>query len=114
MMTDVRKISIETYDYPLQEHQIARYPLEQRDQSKLLLQLGKKISEDTFSQLAHYLPSETLLITNETKVIQARLHFKNANGASIEVFCLRAGRKRRRFTDQYFIQITCQMEMLCW
>ena len=87
-MTDVRKISIETYDYPLQEHQIARYPLEQRDQSKLLLQLGKKISEDTFSQLAHYLPSETLLITNETKVIQARLHFKNANGASIEVFCL--------------------------
>ncbi len=87
-MTDVRKISIEAYDYPLQEHQIARYPLEQRDQSKLLLQLGEKISEDTFAQLAHYLPSETLLITNETKVIRARLLFKNANGASIEVFCL--------------------------
>ncbi|KAF0130837.1 MAG: S-adenosylmethionine:tRNA ribosyltransferase-isomerase [Bacteroidetes bacterium] len=87
-MADVRKILIEAYDYPLQEHQIARYPLEQRDQSKLLLQLGKKISEDTFSQLGHYLPSGTLLITNETKVIQARLHFKNANGASIEVFCL--------------------------
>jgi S-adenosylmethionine:tRNA ribosyltransferase-isomerase len=88
MMTDVRRISIETYDYPLQEYQIARYPLEQRDQSKLLIQSGDEIRDGIFSQIHQYLPAQSLLITNETKVIRARLHFRNANGATIEVFCL--------------------------
>lgn len=87
-MDEVKKIAIEAYNYPLPEHRIARYPLAERDQSKLLLQIGDKLSQDIFSQIGIFLPQDSLLITNETKVIKARLLFKKEGGASIEVFCL--------------------------
>ena len=87
-MDEVKKIAIEAYNYPLPEHRIARYPLAERDQSKLLLQIGDKLSQDIFSQIGNFLPQDSLLITNETKVIKARLLFKKEGGASIEVFCL--------------------------
>lgn len=87
-MDEIKKIAIEAYNYPLPEHRIARYPLAERDQSKLLLQIGDKLSQDIFSQIGNFLPQDSLLITNETKVIKARLLFKKEGGASIEVFCL--------------------------
>lgn len=87
-MDDVRSIAIEDFNYPLPENRIARYPLAQRDQSKLLLQIGDNLSEAVFSQIGNFLPKNSLLITNETKVIKARLLFKKEGGAAIEVFCL--------------------------
>jgi len=87
-MHDIKKIQIDEYNYPLPEHRIARYPLAQRDASKLLVVQGNIISEDRFQKISTYLPQNSLLVLNETKVIQARLRFQNANGAAIELFVL--------------------------
>lgn len=83
-----RKIFISEYDYPLPDERIAQFPLEQRDKSKLVLLRDGKISEDIFSNVASYLPQNSLILFNETRVIHARLHFVKETGARIEVFCL--------------------------
>lgn len=83
-----RKIYISEYDYPLPDVRIAQYPLEQRDGSKLAVLRNGKISEDIFSNVASYLPQNSLILFNETRVIHARLHFVKDTGARIEVFCL--------------------------
>ncbi|MBZ0241717.1 MAG: S-adenosylmethionine:tRNA ribosyltransferase-isomerase, partial [Bacteroidales bacterium] len=88
-MHDIKKIQIDEYNYLLPEHRIARYPLAQRDASKLLVARGKVISEDRFLKISNYLPPNSLLVLNETKVVQARLRFQNANGAAIELFVLK-------------------------
>jgi len=85
---DPRSINIERYDYPLPDEKIARYPLKERDQSKLLIWKSGSIAEDSFSQIADHLPSDGLIIFNETRVIHARLIFQKASGTRIEVFCL--------------------------
>lgn len=87
-MTDTRKIEIAEYDYNLPDERIAKYPLAQRDMSKLLLYRSGEISHDTFASLTEYIPSGSLMIFNNTKVIQARLRFRKETGATIEVFCL--------------------------
>lgn len=87
-MTDPRHIHISDYNYSLPTERIARYPLEQRDHSKLLVYNKGHISQHIFKDIAHFLPEDSLLIYNNTKVIQARLHFRKATGARIEVFCL--------------------------
>lgn len=87
-MHDIKKIQIDEYNYTLPEHRIARYPLAQRDASKLLVAQGNIISEDRFQKISNYLSPNSLLVLNETKVVQARLHFENANGAAIELFVL--------------------------
>lgn len=87
-MDEIKNISIEEYDYKLDDQLIAKYPLEKRDASKLLLLKGSVISESRFTKLAEHLPANTLLITNETKVIKARLLFFKPGGVKIEVFCL--------------------------
>lgn len=79
---------IDEYDYPLTDERIAKYPLPQRDTSKLLLYKNHKISEDVFYNIGNYLPSGSLLVYNNTKVIQARLVFHKETGARIEIFCL--------------------------
>ena len=83
-----QNIHIEDYNYLLPDEKIAKYPLEQRDNSKLLLYRNGEISESVFSSIHQYIPQNSLLIYNNTKVIQARLHFKKATGAQIEIFCL--------------------------
>lgn len=88
LMNQPQHIRIEDYNYPLPDERIAKYPLATRDHSKLLLYRGGKVSEDTFMQLPDYLPEGTLLVFNNTRVIQARLHFHKQTGALIEVFCL--------------------------
>ena len=100
----MEEILIEEYNYPLPDERIAKYPLAQRDQSKLLVYRDGKVSEDCFCHVGEYLPANSLLIYNNTRVIQARLVFHkttatqplpdttqplhNAAGARIEIFCL--------------------------
>ena len=88
MLDELKHIPIADYDYPLPDDRIARYPLEQRDQSKLLCLHGSDLSEYRFSDLPTLLPSDAMLVFNDTKVIHARLLFQKATGAVIEVFCL--------------------------
>lgn len=83
-----KQLRIEDYNYPLPDERIAKFPLTQRDQSKLLLYRGGEVSEDTFVNLPKYLPSGALMVFNNTRVIQARLHFNKETGAKIEIFCL--------------------------
>lgn len=89
MSTDnPRHIKIHDYDYPLPEARIAKYPLPRRDQSKLLIYNKGKIDEDIFRNLADHLPHNSLMVFNNTKVIQARIHFRKSTGARIEIFLM--------------------------
>ena len=81
-------ILIDDYNYPLPDERIAKYPLEQRDHSKLLVYREGKVSEDHFYNIGNFIPHHSLLIYNNTRVIQARLVFHKPSGARIEVFCL--------------------------
>ena len=83
-----RQLQIKDYFYDLPESRIARYPLSQRDQSKLLICEQGNIIEDIYRNVADHIPSGSLLVFNNTKVIQARLFFNNKTGARIEIFCL--------------------------
>ncbi len=87
-MKDIQDIAIAEYDYPLPDERIARYPLAERDTSRLLLYSKGEVSEDVFSNLPKYIPQGALMVFNNTKVIQARLRFRKETGALIEVFCL--------------------------
>ena len=87
-MLNPQHIRIEEYRYPLPEERIAKYPLAQRDQSKLLTYQQGKVGERRFSDLPECLPAGELMVFNNTKVIYARLHFRKATGALIEVFRL--------------------------
>ena len=80
-------ILIRDYNYELKEEQIAKFPLKERDQSKLLVYQNKQITEDRFYNLPRYLDNECTLVFNSTKVIPARLQFKRGD-KTIEVFCL--------------------------
>ena len=84
----VPEIRIEDYNYPLPDERIAKYPLSQRDASKLLCYKGGFISEHRFSDISDILPSDHLMVFNDTKVVPARLHFQRPTGAHIEIFCL--------------------------
>jgi S-adenosylmethionine:tRNA ribosyltransferase-isomerase len=84
----IQNINIEDYNYNLPDEKIAKYPLTNRDNSKLLIYKDGKISETVFKNISQEIPENSLLIYNNTKVIQARLHFKKSTGANIEIFCL--------------------------
>ena len=88
MKEDPKHIRISEFNYPLPDERIAKFPLPVRDQSKLLVYRHGEVSEDRFTSLPSYLPTGSLMIFNNTKVIQARLHFRKETGALIEVFCL--------------------------
>ena len=96
-----KHIHIKDYNYPLPDERIAKFPLPQRDASKLLLYREGKISEDTFFNIQNYLPKGALMVFNNTRVVRARLHFRkdrpadsngqaseNTQGALIEIFIL--------------------------
>lgn len=87
-MTETKHIHISEYNYPLPDERIAKYPLSERDASKLLVYRHGEISENRFTDLPDFLPKGSLMVFNNTKVIQARLHFRKETGALIEVFCL--------------------------
>lgn len=88
MKENPKHIRISEYNYSLPDERIAKFPLPVRDQSKLLVYRKGEITETQFTSLPDYLPEGSLMIFNNTKVIQARLHFRKETGALIEVFCL--------------------------
>ncbi len=92
---------IKDFTYALPVEKIAKYPLLQRDQSKLLLYKEGIISEDIYFNLNNHLPKDSLLIFNNTKVIEARLLFKKPSGGTIEIFCLEP--------DEQYADITSAM-----
>ena len=87
-MEETKHIKISDYNYPLPDERIAKFPLPVRDQSKLLVYRHGEVSETCFTSLPDYLEAGELMIFNNTKVIQARLHFRKETGALIEIFCL--------------------------
>ena len=87
-MANVQPIYIADYNYPLPDERIAKYPLAERDHSKLLVYRDGKVSEDCFYNVGDYIADGSLLVYNNTRVIQARLEFLKPTGARIEVFCL--------------------------
>ena len=88
MISDPRHIRISDYNYPLPDERIAKFPISQRDHSKLLVYRKGEVGEDVFYHLPDYLPKGALMVFNNTKVIQARMHFRKETGALIEVFLL--------------------------
>lgn len=84
----IPQIRIEDYNYPLPDERIAKYPLQQRDASKLLCYKDNTPFEHTFKDMPSLLPEGSLMVFNDTKVVPARLHFQRASGAHIEIFCL--------------------------
>ena len=85
---NTKEIRISDYNYPLPDERIAKFPLPPRDHSKLLLYRHGEVSEDVFYHLPDYLPKGALMVFNNTRVIQARIHFRKITGALIEVFLL--------------------------
>ncbi|KAA6330864.1 S-adenosylmethionine:tRNA ribosyltransferase-isomerase [termite gut metagenome] len=88
MEENPKHIKINEYDYPLPDEKIAKFPMTERDHSKLLVYQHGEITEDLFTSFPSYLFRGCLLVFNNTKVIQARLRFRKHTGAFIEVFCL--------------------------
>lgn len=88
LLEKVTGISINDYAYELPDEKIAKYPLTERDESKLLIWKNGRITDEQFKHLPQHLPANSLLVFNNTKVIRARLHFLKETGARIEIFCL--------------------------
>lgn len=83
-----KELRIEDYTYQLPEEKIAQFPKEERDSSKLLVYDNAVISEDVYRNISDYLPADSLVVFNQTKVVQVRLLFQKSTGANIEIFCL--------------------------
>ena len=84
----IPELHIEDYSYPLPDERIAKYPLPERDASKLLIYRDGQVRASVFRNLAEELPSGSLMVFNDTKVVPARLFFRRPTGARIEIFCL--------------------------
>lgn len=100
---NTKHIHISDYNYPLPDERIAKFPLAERDSSKLLIYNHGEVKEDVFTSLPQYLPSGALMVFNNTKVIQARLHFRKETGATIEVFCLEPAKP-----NEYQVNFLCK------
>jgi len=87
-LEDFRNIRIADYNYHLPDSRIAKYPLAQRDESKLIVWQKGEIAQDVFKNVTQYIPQNSTLVFNNTKVIHARLFFRKETGAKIEIFCL--------------------------
>ncbi|MDL2257000.1 S-adenosylmethionine:tRNA ribosyltransferase-isomerase [Bacteroidales bacterium OttesenSCG-928-I14] len=87
-MKTPKEIHITEFDYELPDERIAKFPLPVRDESKLLVRKENGIEESVFKHVSDYLPENSLLVFNNTKVIQARMIFQKDTGAQIEIFCL--------------------------
>ena len=85
---DPHHISIKDYSYSLPEEKIAKYPLPERDASRLLIYRNGNIQADTYHNIANHLPSNSIMVFNNTRVVEARLLFQKETGGTIEIFCL--------------------------
>lgn len=107
---DTKHIHISDYNYPLPDDRIAKFPIDRRDHSKLLIYNRGEVSEDKFYNLHDYLPKGSLMVFNNTRVIQARIYFRKETGALIEVFLLEPAAPSDY--EQMF-QTTSRCEWLC-
>lgn len=108
--TDPRRIDISGYDYDLPEARIAKYPLEQRDASRLLVYRDGQVRAQAFRTLSEELPSGALLVFNNTKVIHARLRFTLPSGKPLEIFCLdpvAPAEHQRNFSSRESVRWKC-------
>lgn len=87
-MENIKNIKIRDFDYSLPDYKIAKYPLKKRDESKLLISRNGILQQDFFKNISHHLPANSLLVSNNTKVIRARMEFFKETGARIEIFCI--------------------------
>ncbi len=108
MDNKAQDIRIEEFDYPLPDERIAKFPLAKRDESKLLLYKDGVIGETQFKHITDHLPTGSLMVFNNTRVIQARLLFQKQTGARIEVFCLEP------VAPHDYALIFQQTERCCW
>jgi S-adenosylmethionine:tRNA ribosyltransferase-isomerase len=96
------KIDLKDYNYHLPPERIAQYPVKERDESQLLLYRENTVSKDFFKNIDKYLPSDSLLVFNNTRVIRARMLFKKPTGSVIEIFCLEP-----LFPSDYVLSLSC-------
>ena len=110
VLDQVRNLRIADYNYPLPEERIAKHPLAQREQCKVLMYNDNAIEQHIFHEVPSLLPSDALLIYNNTRVINARLRFRKATGSQIEIFCLEPVAPH---DYQLIFQTTSQCTWLC-
>lgn len=111
-MKHPKDISINDFTYDLPLEKIAAYPLEQRDESKLLVYKNQQIQEDTFKNIDAFLEKDSLLVFNTTKVIRARLNFLNSKKQAIEIFCLEPNAQELELTQAMSSQKTIRWNCL--
>lgn len=110
--TDPRHIRISDFSYPLPDERIAKFPLPERDSSKLLVYRHGEVGEDVFRNLPRHLPGGALMVFNNTRVIRARLHFRKDTGSLIEIFCLeplRPAEYQQNFGTRGSVEWTCMV-----
>ncbi|MBS1494132.1 MAG: S-adenosylmethionine:tRNA ribosyltransferase-isomerase [Bacteroidetes bacterium] len=106
-----KEIEIKDYDYDLPVERIASYPLPQRDESKLLVYRNEKIEESVFKNISQFIPEDTILIFNDSKVVKARILIEDSAGHKIEIFCLEPLQPSREF--QMAFAATKKCKWLC-
>ena len=111
-LSNAESIRLEEYTYNLPEERIARYPLEKRDESKLLVYKNGLIQHRYFYDLSENLPAETLLVFNDTKVIPARAYFRKETGAVIEILLLHPELPSRIINDAMLVKHSCVWECM--
>lgn len=107
MHANPKSLAIKDFVYELPEERIAKFPLPERDQSKLLYYKQQGIADHTFTDLPQLLPAGSLLVFNNTKVVQARLIFQKPTGGAVEIFCLEPVRPHRE------VQLAMQQTRSC-
>lgn len=111
-LLNAESIRLEEYTYNLPEKRIARYPLEKRDESKLLVYENGLIQHRHFYELPENLPADTLLVFNDTKVIPARAYFRKETGAVIEILLLHPELPSRIINDAMLVKHSCVWECM--
>lgn len=108
----LQQVNMKDFAYDLPESKIAQHPLPERDASKLLIYRDGKIKDDIYRNVYQYIPEQSLLIFNNSKVIPARLMFSTASGASIEIFCLEPAKENAEITTEMQQQGSVQWKCL--
>jgi len=103
-----KEIEIKDYDYDLPAERIASYPLPQRDESKLLIYRNENIETDVFKNISQYIPENSILIFNDSKVVKARILIEDSQGHKIEIFCLEPIQPSREFVMAFAATKKCR------
>lgn len=107
-MISPKEIEIKDYDYDLPAERIASYPLPQRDESKLLIYRNENIEENIFKNISQYIPENSILIFNDSKVVKARILIEDSQGHKIEIFCLEPIQPSREFVMAFAATKKCR------